>query len=282
MLFVKMNFTATGTAYKFFTHHTAKTPTLIFIHGVGLKGDVWQPQVEYFSKEYQIITYDLLGHGESPLPSKKTNEKLSLNDYVEQLSSLVKHLHLSSFFFVGHSMGSIISMAFALKYPNKVNAFISMNMVFNRSAQAAKIALERAKKILDYGHQSIIKETLNRWFPIPKNTCDRQKIAKIKTWLENTPQKGYAETYLLFASSDKTFLTQFSKLSMPVLYLTGDKDLHSTTAMSREMAKLTPNGKSIAIADEAHMMAYISADKVNPILEKFFIAPGGDYFGGDC
>ena len=76
--------------------------------------------------------------------------------------------------------------------------------------------------------------------------------------------------YKIFATSDKIFLNKLAKLSMPVLYLTGDNDKNSTSAMSRQMEQLTPHGSSFSITDEAHIMAYLAADKVNPVLEKFF------------
>ena len=80
-------YTKDGTAFK--SYGDQHSP-LIFIHGVGMMGDVWAPQVEYFSNDYQVITYDFLGHGESPLPP----EEPVLDDYVEQLNNLLKHLSL--------------------------------------------------------------------------------------------------------------------------------------------------------------------------------------------
>ena len=71
------NFTKDGTTYKVVGNHSN---ALIFIHGVGIQSDVWQPQIEYFSKTYRVIVYDLLGHGESPVQKKAT-----LDDYVKQL-----------------------------------------------------------------------------------------------------------------------------------------------------------------------------------------------------
>ena len=89
------NFTKDGTTYKVVGNHSN---ALIFIHGVGIQSDVWQPQIEYFSKTYRVIVYDLLGHGESPVQKKAT-----LDDYVKQLYLLSKKLHLSSFSLIGHS-----------------------------------------------------------------------------------------------------------------------------------------------------------------------------------
>ena len=38
---------------------------LYFIHGVGLTKEIWEPQINFF-KDYNTLTYDLLGHGKTP------------------------------------------------------------------------------------------------------------------------------------------------------------------------------------------------------------------------
>ena len=123
--------------------------------------------------------------------------------------------------------------------------------------------------------QTQIEKTVARWFQGKKTVVEpkqanQQKIAKVRTWLEQNSTRGYAMAYRIFATSDKIFLNKLAKLAMPVLYLTGDNDKNSTPAMSFQMAQLTPHGSSFSIIGEAHIMAYIAPDKVNPILEKFF------------
>ena len=39
---------------------------IVFVHGIGLNKEIWYPQIEFF-KSYNIITYDLIGHGKTPL-----------------------------------------------------------------------------------------------------------------------------------------------------------------------------------------------------------------------
>ena len=46
-----------------------KTP-IVFIHGVGLNHEIWEPQVDFF-KNYTTLSYDILGHGKTPLKKKK-------------------------------------------------------------------------------------------------------------------------------------------------------------------------------------------------------------------
>ena len=257
-------YTKDGTAFK--SYGDQPSP-LIFIHGVGMRGDVWSPQVEYFCSDYQVITYDFLGHGDSPLPP----EEPSLDDYVEQLNNLLKHLDLSLISLVGHSMGALISVAFALKHPEKVKALVPINIAFNRSEEAQKGVLNRANQILQAKKILNIEQTLERWFKNKTSADDLIKIDNVRNWLTNTSPLGYGRAYRLFALSDKVFLNKLSHLKPPVLYLTGNEDPNSTPAMSQQMAEETPNGSSKSITGEAHMMSYIAAEKVNPIIEQFFM-----------
>ena len=256
-------FNKDGTAYQVFGNLPA---TLIFIHGVGMCGEIWQPQVEYFSKSYRVITYDFLGHGQSPLPKNEP----TLDDYVEQLNNLVDTIGVSNFSLVGHSMGAIISIAFARKFPLKVNALVPLNIVFNRSKKAQKDILMRANQLLESNKILNIEKTLERWFKNNVSSSELNKIDKVRSWLKNTSPKGYGEAYRLFALSDKVFINNLYQLKLPVLYLTGSEDPNSTTLMSEQISKETPNSSSKSVNGEAHMMSYIAANKVNPIIGQFF------------
>ena len=256
-------FNKDGTSYKIFGD---RPPTLIFIHGVGMCGEIWAPQVEYFSKKYQVITYDFLGHGQSPLPKNDP----TLDDYVEQLNNLVDSIGVSNFSLVGHSMGAIISVAFARKFPQKINALVALNIVFNRNEKAQKDVLLRANQVLESNKILNIEKTLERWFKNNTSSAELNKIDKVRNWLKNTSPKGYGEAYRLFALSDKVFINNLYQLKLPVLYLTGNEDPNSTPLMSKQISQETPNGSSKSVKGEAHMMSYIAANKVNPIIEQFF------------
>ncbi len=189
-----MCLTAHGTAY---LCSDSSPETIVFVHGVGMLGAVWQPQLNYFSNSYQTLAYDLLGHGKSPMPP----EGVSLDDYVEQLNDLVEFLEVSSFYLVGHSMGAIISVAFALKYPNKVVALTPLNMVFNRTDKAQLEALDRANQVLRNNQILNVEQTLGRWFRHNHNNRSKN-IIKVRKWLEQSSPQGYGLTYRLFALSD--------------------------------------------------------------------------------
>ena len=66
-----------GTSYSL-SKVNEKDP-IVFIHGVGLGKEIWKPQINFF-KNYNILVYDLLGHGKTPL--KKAT--VSFEDFTKQ------------------------------------------------------------------------------------------------------------------------------------------------------------------------------------------------------
>ena len=47
-------------------NQTDKKTPIVFIHGVGLTHEIWKPQIDYFA-DCTTISYDILGHGKTPL-----------------------------------------------------------------------------------------------------------------------------------------------------------------------------------------------------------------------
>ena len=76
------------TSYSF--HKVNEKNPIIFIHGVGLTKEFWEPQINFF-KKYNTLTYDLLGHGKTPL--KKS--RVSFEDFSDQLLNLINELSFS-------------------------------------------------------------------------------------------------------------------------------------------------------------------------------------------
>ena len=146
---------------------------------------------------------------------------------------------------------------------------VTRNIVFKRTKKAQDDVIMRAKDVLKSQQIPNINQTLERWFKNKTSPYDLLKINNVQGWLKNTSPKAYSEAYYLFATSDRVFVNNLSNLQPPVLYLTGSEDPNSTSLMSEQMAQETPNGSSESIEGEAHMMAYISAKKVNPIIEYF-------------
>src|SRR5262245_17095887 len=78
---------------------------LILIHGIGASRHSWDGIVDRLKSKYRCITYDLRGHGKSPLPPPP----YGLDDLVGDLEALRAELGLAKVHIAGHSLGGMIA-----------------------------------------------------------------------------------------------------------------------------------------------------------------------------
>ena len=123
----------TGTFDAYGSYYTVSgsdnaSPPVVFIHGVGLDHTMWERQVHGLSPHFQVLTYDLLGHGLTPhRPSTRT-----LADYVNQLTDLLDSLSIDSIHLIGFSVGGIIAQRFCGLAPQRLASVTFMNSVYQR------------------------------------------------------------------------------------------------------------------------------------------------------
>ncbi|ANU36143.1 alpha/beta hydrolase [Vibrio scophthalmi] len=96
---------------------------LIFIHGWSLDSRLWQNQVSEFSKQYQVITMDLAGHGNSSF----NREEYTMVAFAQDIKAIIDKEQLDSVILVGHSMaGGVIAEAAKLM-PKRVKGIIGVD-----------------------------------------------------------------------------------------------------------------------------------------------------------
>jgi len=92
---------------------------IICLHGIGSTAQVWQNQVDYFSKDYQCIALDLPGYGSSDALPKNTFEAIS-----HWLKALIDENSWDSPILVGNSYGGMIIQEFLFHYPTVAKAVV--------------------------------------------------------------------------------------------------------------------------------------------------------------
>ncbi|WP_085315444.1 alpha/beta fold hydrolase [Derxia lacustris] len=250
--------------------HTAWSATgagtpLVFIHGVGMSRAVWAPQLAEFARDHRVIVYDMLGHGDSPLPP----EQPALADYARQLRDLLDELGLPAAHVVGHSMGALVALEFALGWPARCLSVTALNAVFHRTPQQRAAVLARAESLDDIGSPASVDGTLARWFGAPVPAPLQATAALAGALLRGVNRDGYARTYRLFASADAAHADRLPGLRPPALFMTGELDPNSSPAMSQAMAALVPGARAVVLPGERHMMSMASPGPVNAELRAF-------------
>ncbi|WP_305986102.1 alpha/beta fold hydrolase [Roseibium sp. MMSF_3544] len=231
-------------------------PRLLLIHGVGLRAEAWNAQIAALSGRFEILAPDLPGHGESTA--------LPANASLQDFGDAVAHLLDRPTVIAGHSMGAMIALDVASRYPDRVQGVAALNAIYRRSASARKSVQDRANSLSGAGTADP-EATLTRWFgnePSP----ERQAC---KDWLIGTDPSGYRSAYTVFASEDGPSEASLKALRCPALFLTGALEPNSTPLMSEAMAELARNGTARIVEGAAHMMPMTHSQIVNRVLSEF-------------
>ncbi|NEQ45668.1 MAG: alpha/beta hydrolase [Leptolyngbya sp. SIOISBB] len=129
-------------AYRLTPQTKTTSATLVFIHGWLLSQCYWQPVIEHLAIDFQCLSYDLRGFGQSnqalesrsPIAlqssagSSNSPHPYSLEAYAEDLGELLAALELTTpVWLVGHSLGGSIALWAAKLFPQQVQGVICVN-----------------------------------------------------------------------------------------------------------------------------------------------------------
>jgi pimeloyl-ACP methyl ester carboxylesterase len=226
---------------------------------------VWAPEVNLLCDSFDVVIYDMWGHGESDLP----NQELTLSDYTQQLVDLLVDLEIDSAIVAGHSMGALIALDFAINNPDICLGVCALNAVFNRSTDQSAAVKKRAADLAAGGVSVNLSETLERWFGQPGTHEFPEAEALARELLLDVNPKGYEAAYSVFADSDKAHINSLPNLSIPSLFFTADGDPNSTPEMSVAMAALAPSGSTKVLTGHRHMMTLTAPIEVSATLATF-------------
>ena len=250
--------TASGTYY-IFNKKEQQIP-IVFVHGVGLTHEIWQPQLDFF-KNHSTLSYDILGHGKSSL--EKGN--ISFDDFSDQLIKLMNELNINKIHLIGFSIGSLIARNFATRFNDHLQSLILLGSIYKRSDEQQKIVnqrFEQAKKELKLSRQA-----LKRWFTdkyLENNPGIYEKISNI---LSSNNMENFLKVYELFVKHKNE--EDFKKIKVNTLVMTGEHDVGSTVEMSKELDKILQNSQLKIIKDGKHLCGIECADEVNLVIKKF-------------
>ena len=249
-----------GTSYSF--KKINDKVTTVFIHGVGLTKEMWDPQINFF-KEYNTLTYDLLGHGDTAL--KKT--KINFDSFSKQLLNLINELDLPKIHLVGFSLGALIARHFASEHGDRLRSLIIHGSIYKRDENQKRIVLNRfsvAKLNKPASKHGAIRRWLSDDF-IKKNPKIYGNLYQV---LDKNNQKNFLKIYELFVNyiDDDTMI---KKIETKALITTGENDIGSTPEMSKNLSKVINESKFVQIKKGKHLCSIECANDVNMIFKEF-------------
>jgi pimeloyl-ACP methyl ester carboxylesterase len=96
---------------------------LVFLHGAGSTGAVWQRQLQHFGQRHSPIAFDWPGHGRS----SGTEALPSIEAYADCTIALLDRLAIPSAVLVATSMGGLVALDLALRAQQRVEALVLLS-----------------------------------------------------------------------------------------------------------------------------------------------------------
>ena len=237
---------------------TGSGESIIFVHGFTLDHTMWKSQVEYFSKNYQVITYDARGFGMSSLPN-------SLYDHVADLHALLNHLDINQVHLIGLSMGGRIATNFTITHPEMVTSLILMDAALDGYKSEVDWNVHAAEQGVDKAKENWLNHEL---FAVTQKSSEvvealRGIVEKYSGWhwLHKDPQligKTHARAHL-------------HEIAKPTLIMVGEGDLSYFHNISNVLTDGISNAQKVVVPNAGHMVNMEASSEVNKLLADFIV-----------
>ncbi|MEE4236424.1 MAG: alpha/beta hydrolase, partial [Anderseniella sp.] len=135
-------------------------PPLVLVHGIGAARDAWRFMVPRLKDHFTVITYDLRGHGVSPLPEGE----FGLDELVADLERVRERSGFDKVNVAGHSLGGQIGPAYARIYPGRVLKLGLLSTAAFRTEDDSAKVWAVVKAMEDKGIPQVLETLTARWF----------------------------------------------------------------------------------------------------------------------
>ena len=244
---------------------TGEGPGLFLIHGIGAAEDAWRFIVPKLTKYFTVITYDLRGHGKSPV----TNNNFTLNDLIDDLEKIREKTKIEKAHFMGHSLGGMIAPAYANKFPDNTISVGLLSTVADRSTKDKQKVLDIIKKMELESIPEILSTLTNRWFTddfIKKNkSIVDQRIQQVT----DTNPEVFLNVFKIYAETE--MISWLKEIKKPCLVLTGENDLGCSPEHNKKISSELINSKLVILPNVKHSILLEEPDQTSRNILKFLL-----------
>jgi pimeloyl-ACP methyl ester carboxylesterase len=117
-----MAFATTSDGVRLFYESAGKGTPIVFVHEFGGNHWSWEPQVSYFSRRHECITFSARGYPPSDIPGDVEN--YSQSRAADDIIGVMDAVGIETAHVVGLSMGAFASLHAALRYPGRIRSAV--------------------------------------------------------------------------------------------------------------------------------------------------------------
>jgi len=217
-------------------------PKMVLIHGLFLNSDCWREQLKTFEDKFNILRFDLRGHGRTTKPKKR----FTIRNYVDDMYGLLTHLDWTEkLYLVGHSLGGMIALVYGIENPSHVKKMVVADSFCFISQEAITDVLGRVNSSkLEKFALGISIRGLS-----PYNEDTAKFVAKIV--IDHMTKKDCLRATA--ASAGFNVCENLKSLNIPVLVLVGKKDITTPVWASEMIHEWLPQSELVILPDAGHL-----------------------------
>lgn len=246
---------------------------IILIHGSGPGASGWSnfsPNIAPLAENFRVLAIDVPGWGKSSAVSAQES------DSVEALRQFMDELGIEKAALVGNSMGGMISINMAIKYPERVSHLITMGApgLFQPQLFSPK-GLSEGMKILIEGYKNPTQEVMRELADImtfdPAFASDEMVTQRAEAAAE---RDDHRENFLEGFGKPGGFLRfpdakDIATITAPSLLIHGRDDRVVHFEHSLQLNTLIPNSRLYLINQCGHWAQLEHAEEFNRIVTDF-------------
>jgi len=242
----KMNISETSIYYE----ERGNGQPLLLIAGLASDSQSWLPVIIGLSKHFRVITFDNRGIGRSP----QDNTDITIQNMAEDAATLLRHLDLYSVAVLGHSMGGMIAMELAIKYPDLVDKLILEATSPVISSRNIDLFSDWVQYLKDNMDKRLWFRNLFYWIFSPEFFNDENALnqAVNMSLVYRYPQSDESFENQVKAISEYNCTDKLKEIKVSTLVMTGKLDLLFDSDKAPKLFNEITNLQCITIPKAAH------------------------------
>ncbi|HAV77059.1 MAG TPA: hypothetical protein DCX53_06880 [Anaerolineae bacterium] len=222
---------------------------VIFLHGWVGSWKYWIASMQVASTSYRAYALDLWGFGDTA----HNTLKYSLDEQVKLVDAFLNEMGIGKIALVGHGLGALVAMKFALRYQQSVDRVMAINCPLNYEAVNSRLRTVPPQELSDW----LLNKT-------PESSSALSDAPKTDT-------RAIAES-MAGLQADNLF-GNFRGLNIPCLLVYGEKD-QAITAPAYEVSSSTFTHQ-VALENSGHFPMIDETIKFNRLLTDFLALDSG-------
>jgi 3-oxoadipate enol-lactonase len=213
-------------------------PVLLLSNSLGTTHEMWEPQLEDFTRHFRVLRYDRRGHGRSSVPPGPYTVAELAGDVIELLDTV----GLDRVSYCGLSIGGMDAIWNAANAPERIDRLVLCST--SPHMPPRELWDERAATVRRQGTGVVADGTMERWFSDEFRAAQPEAVARVREMVASTPAEGYAAC--CEAIRDWDFRGELGRISAPTLVLSAADDPSTPPEAGRSIADAIP-GAAFAV-----------------------------------